>query len=564
MNDINGQGAPEPARARAEEGLWFLPLGGTGEIGMNFYLYGVDGRWLIVDFGIAFGDDSTPGIDVILPDPSFVEARIDAVEGLVLTHAHEDHLGALAYLWPRLGCPVYATPFTAAFLRLKLRDTDFGDRVDIREVPLGGSVELGPFALEFVSMTHSVPEPNALAIRTRYGTVVHSGDWKLDPDPMVGGTADVETLRALGDEGVLALVCDSTNVFEPGTSGSEAQVRDTMTRLIGEQDNRVAVTCFASNVARLQSIAEAAHANGRHCALVGRSLWRIHEAARQTGYLNPPEPFVSEHDAGFLPRDRVVLICTGSQGEPRAALTKIARDDHPHIVLEEGDTVIYSAREIPGNEKAIGRVHNALVALGIRLITPRDAPVHVSGHPARDELIEMYQLLRPSIAVPMHGERRHLEAHADLAEACQVADTIVPEDGTMIRLAPGEPDIAGYVPAGRLALDGKRVIDLQGDTMRARHRMIWNGAAVATLILDGRGRLAVDPQIALMGLEEGETLDEARSLVIDRVRHEIGRLSADRLVDDEAVREAARVAVRRAMKDFHGKRPATEVHLVRL
>ncbi|MEQ8967174.1 MAG: ribonuclease J [Azospirillaceae bacterium] len=564
MNTINGHGAEAPARARAEEGLWFLPLGGTGEIGMNFYLYGVDGRWLIVDFGIAFGDDSTPGIDVILPDPGFVEARSEAIEGLVLTHAHEDHLGALAYLWPRLGCPVYATPFTAAFLRLKLRDTDFGDRVEIREVPLGGSVELGPFALEFVSMTHSVPEPNALAIRTRYGTVVHSGDWKLDPDPMIGETADVERLRALGDAGVLALVCDSTNVFEPGTSGSEADVRDTLVRLIGEQENRVAVTCFASNVARLQSIAEAAHANGRHCALVGRSLWRIHEAARQTGYLNPPEPFVSEHDAGFLPRDKVVMVCTGSQGEPRAALTKIARDDHPHIVLEEGDTVIYSAREIPGNEKAIGRVHNALVGLGIKLITPRDAPVHVSGHPARDELIEMYQLLRPRIAVPMHGERRHLEAHADLAEQCQVPDTIVPEDGTMIRLAPGEPDIVGYVPAGRLALDGKRVIDLQGDTMRERHRMIWNGAAVATLILDGRGRLAGDPQIALMGLEEGETLDEARSLVIERVRKEVGRLSADRLVDDDAVREAARVAVRRAMKDFHGKRPATEVHLVRL
>jgi len=564
MNTINGHGAEAPARARAEEGLWFLPLGGTGEIGMNFYLYGVDGRWLIVDFGIAFGDDSTPGIDVILPDPGFVEARGEAIEGLVLTHAHEDHLGALAYLWPRLGCPVYATPFTAAFLRLKLRDTDFGDRVEIREVPLGGTVELGPFALEFVSMTHSVPEPNALAIRTRYGTVVHSGDWKLDPDPMIGETADVERLRALGDAGVLALVCDSTNVFEPGTSGSEADVRDTLVRLIGEQENRVAVTCFASNVARLQSIAEAAHANGRHCALVGRSLWRIHEAARQTGYLNPPEPFVSEHDAGFLPRDKVVMVCTGSQGEPRAALTKIARDDHPHIVLEEGDTVIYSAREIPGNEKAIGRVHNALVGLGIKLITPRDAPVHVSGHPARDELIEMYQLLRPRIAVPMHGERRHLEAHADLAEQCQVPDTIVPEDGTMIRLAPGEPDIAGYVPAGRLALDGKRVIDLQGDTMRERHRMIWNGAAVATLILDGRGRLAGDPQIALMGLEEGETLDEARSLVIERVRKEVGRLSADRLVDDDAVREAARVAVRRAMKDYHGKRPATEVHLVRL
>jgi len=564
MTPKNGKAAPDRSGAPEDGALHFLPLGGTGEIGMNFYLYGVDGQWLIVDCGIAFGDESTPGIDVILPDPDFVENRTDRIAGLVLTHAHEDHLGAIQYLWPRLGCPVYCTPFTAEFLRLKLREVDFGDRVPIKEVPLGGRIELGPFDVEFVSMTHSIPEPNALAIRTRHGTVVHTGDWKLDPDPLIGGVADVGRLREIGEEGVLALVCDSTNVFEPGVSGSEADVRKALTDVIAAEPNRVAVTCFATNVARIQSIAEAAHANGRHAVLVGRSMWRIWEAASKTGYLTPPEPFVSEHDAGFLPRDKVVLICTGSQGEPRAALSKLARDDHPQIVLEPGDTVIYSSREIPGNEKAIGRTQNQLAEMGVKVITPREAPVHVSGHPYRDELIEMYQWMRPQIAVPMHGERRHLEEHARLARQCQVKTTIVPEDGMMIRLAPGAPEIDGHVTAGRLALDGKRLIDLHGDTMRARHRMIWNGAAVATLVLDRNGKLKADPQIALMGLEEGDLMDEARQVVADRIREEVGRLSADRRVDDEQVREAARVAVRRAMKDFHGKRPPTEVHLVRV
>ncbi|NBB83982.1 MAG: MBL fold metallo-hydrolase [Alphaproteobacteria bacterium] len=564
MTSSKTSAAPAHAGAPADDALVFLPLGGTGEIGMNFYLYGVGGKWLIVDCGIAFGDETTPGIDVILPDPDFVENRREDVVGLVLTHAHEDHLGAIQYLWPRLGCPVYATPFTAAFLRLKLREVDFGNRVEIREVPLGGRIDLDPFDVEFVSMTHSIPEPNALAIRTRHGTVLHSGDWKLDPQPLIGGLADSDRLREIGEEGVLALVCDSTNVFEPGTSGSEADVRDGLTKVIAEQPNRVAVTCFATNVARIQSIAEAAYANGRHAALVGRSMWRIWEAAGKTGYLDPPEPFVSEHDAGFLPRDKVVLICTGSQGEPRAALSKLARDDHPQLVLEPDDTVVYSAREIPGNEKAIGRTQNQLAEMGVKVITPREAFVHVSGHPHRDELIEMYQWLRPQIAVPMHGERRHLEEHARLARACQVPTALVPEDGMMIRLAPGRAEVDGHVPAGRLALDGKQLIDLHGDTMRARHRMIWNGTAVATLVVDRNGKLKGAPQVSLMGLEEGDLLDEARELVSERIRDEVGRLSADRRVDDDQVREAARVAVRRAMKDFHGKRPTTEVHVVRL
>ena len=548
-----------------DDGLYFVPLGGTGEIGMNLYLYGVDGTWLMVDCGITFGDDTTPGVEVLMPDPSVIEARREDLAGLVLTHAHEDHFGAIQYLWPRLACPVYATPFTAALLRAKLRDVDGGDRVQIIEVPLSGSVDVGPFRVDYVTMTHSIPEPNALVIRSRYGTIVHSGDWKLDSAPQIGSTTDSETLGRLGDNGVMALICDSTNVFEPGESGSEGTVREAMTEVIGRQSARVAVTCFSTNVARLQGIAEAAHANGRHCALIGRSLWRVHDAARQTGYLQDlPEPFIGEHEAGLLPRDKVVMICTGSQGEPRSALTRIAHDDHPQIVLEDGDTLIYSARQIPGNERAINRVHNALARLGVDIVTPDDAPVHVSGHPARDELTTLYQWLRPQIAVPMHGEPRHLREHASLAKACQVAQTLVPSDGDVIRLAPGVARRVGAVSTSRLALDGTRLIRLEGGTLRSRARMLRNGAAVVTLVFDKRGRLAVDPQVSLLGVEDSDEVAETQEAVAEEVRDAIDEMPNPRRNDDDTVREAARVAVRRALRAWHGKRPLTEVHLIRL
>ncbi len=551
--------------AGADGALYFLPLGGTDEIGMNLYLYGVDGHWLMVDLGITFGDETTPGIEIIMPDPDFIAERSEDLVGIVLTHAHEDHFGAIQYLWPQLKCPVYATPFTARFLRLKLAETDFGDRVQIIEVPLGGRVDLGPFQVEFVSMTHSIPEPNAVAIRTRHGTVVHSGDWKLDPQPLLGGPTDVDGLRRLGGDGVLALICDSTNALEPGHSGSEGEVRDTLVRLIGTQPHRVAVTCFATNVARLQSIAHAAHVNGRHCALVGRSLWRIRQAAEQSGYLDVPEPFLTEDDVGYIPRDKVVVICTGSQGEPRAALTRIAQDDHPRISLEAGDTVIFSSREIPGNEKAIGRTQNALARRGIDIITPhQEHGVHVSGHPARDELTQLYQWLRPRIAVPMHGEPRHLLAHAELARDCQVPDVVVPENGAMIRLAPGRAGIADRVPAGRLAIDGSRIIRLDGGAVRSRRRVIHNGAAVVTVALNGDGGLAGAPQVSLIGLDDADEVTETQEAVAGEVSEAVQTLTRAQRRDDGIVRETARVAVRRALREWHGKRPLTEVHLIRV
>jgi ribonuclease J len=560
MNASPAAGANGP-----DDALYFLPLGGAGEIGMNLYLYGHAGHWLMVDCGVTFADESIPGVDLIVPDPVFIEQRRDKLLAMVITHAHEDHIGAISHLWPDLRCPIYATPFTAAVLRIKLRETDFADQVPIIEVPLGGDVEIGPFGVGFITMTHSVPEPNALVIRTKHGNVIHTGDWKLDPAPQIGDVTDEAKLRRLGDEGVVAVMGDSTNALNPGRSGSEEEVRIGLAEVIAAQRNRVVVTCFSSNVARIHSVALAARQAGRQCALVGRSLWKIMEAAQATGYMNDlPEPFVREDQAGYIPRDKIVLICTGSQGEARSALSRIAGDSHPHITLEAGDTVVFSAREIPGNEKAIGRVQNALVGQGAVLITPDDAMVHCSGHPARDELTTLYQWLKPQAVVPVHGEERHMRAHAALAEAGQVKQTLIPRNGALIRLAPGPLEIVDNVEHGRLALDGHHLVPIGGEAIRDRQRIIHNGAAVVTLVLDRDGRLAADPRVALLGIEDAEDQADSEAEVADEVRSAIGSLPRAQRNDDTAIAEAARVTVRRTIRSWHGKKPVTEVHLVRL
>lgn len=546
------------------EELLFLPLGGAGEIGMNLTLYGHAGRWLMVDLGVTFGDEATPGIDVIMPDPRFIEERRADLAGLVLTHAHEDHLGAVPYLWERLECPIWATPFTAAVLRRKLHETGIAARVPIIEVPMSGRFQTGPFEIELVTLTHSIPEPNALVIRTAAGTILHSGDWKFDPDPLIGPSADIEALRRLGEEDVLALVCDSTNALVAGHSGSEAAVREELIRLFGRFENRIAVACFASNVARLESIVHAALAHDRHAALVGRSMRRIVEAAQETGYLASLPPFVSEHDAGYLPREKAALLCTGSQGEPRSALARIARNDHPQVTLEPGDAVIFSSRIIPGNEKAIGALQNDLARLGVEVVTAEDEPVHVSGHPAREELARMYQLVRPRIAIPVHGERRHLEAHARLAEECQVPLAIAAENGQLIRLAPGPAEIVGEVEHGRLGLDGSALVPLGGALIKHRHRISASGSAVATLVLGRDGRLLAEPQVTLHGLVDPERDEGALAGAAAAVRAAIEALGPGQRSDDAAVREAARLAVRRYSHAERGKKPLTDVHLVRV
>ncbi len=551
-------------RTPLETELFYLPLGGVGEIGMNLSLYGCDGKWLMVDLGVSFGDDSMPMVDVVMADPAWIEERADKLVGLVLTHGHEDHLGAVQYLWKRLRCPVWATPFSASLLKAKLHETGLHTQVPINVVELGSRFTVGPFEVEMISVTHSIPEPNTLAIRTKAGTVVHTGDWKFDPDPLLGLSTDFEALRRVGKEGVLALVGDSTNVFTRGHSGSESEVRASMIELLGRFDGRIAVSCFATNVARLESIAVAAEANERSVALVGRSLWRLEKAARENGYLADLPPFLTEHDAGYLPQDKILYICTGSQGEPRAALARIASGDHPHVRLGKGDVVIFSSRIIPGNEKEIYRLQNDLVRLGVEVVTDKDAFVHVSGHPAREEMEEMYRLTRPKIAIPVHGEARHLQEHARLARACGVPEAVEIVNGTMLRLAPGPVEVVDHVPTGRLCVDGPRLVRLDSEILRNRRRMVFNGSAVVTVVLDHAGKLLGDPQLTALGLLDAGHEAEEHDVVVEAVRDAIEDLPNKARRDDSVVREAARLAVRRSLRDSHGKKPITDVHLVRV
>jgi len=544
--------------------LFFVSLGGAGEIGMNLNLYGYAGDWLILDCGVTFGDDSQPGLEVVMPDPAFIVERRDRLLGIVATHAHEDHIGAIPYLWTQLRCPVWATPFTASLLRAKLVEAGLADKVRINVVPMSGRFTVGPFDLELITLTHSIPEPNAVALRTPVGTVLHTGDWKFDPDPLIGSTSDEAALRRLGDDGVLAMIGDSTNALRPGTSGSEADLRRSLIDLVGRYDARVAVGCFASNVARLETIVLAAAAHGREVALVGRSLWRIDKAARENGYLADLPRFLTEDEAGYIPREKIVLICTGSQGEPRSALARIAREDHPNIVLETGDVVIFSSRIIPGNEKAINRLQNALVRLGVQIVTEEDHFVHVSGHPAREELVRMYQMVRPRVAIPVHGEARHLIAHAHLAGECQVQQPLVIQNGDVVRLTPSGAAIVDAVPVGRLASDGKGLLPLGGTALKDRRRVILNGSAVATLVVDRQGRLAAPPAISLLGLVEERAASTALPSLCDAAERALEELPAGARRDDNVVRDAVRRALRRLINERFGKRLLIEIHIVRI
>jgi ribonuclease J len=549
--------------------LVFVALGGAGEIGMNASLYGFGAtgreRWLMVDLGITFGGGGIPGVDVVMPDPAFIAARRDALEALILTHAHEDHLGAVAYLWPQLRCPVYASPFARAILKRKLAETGLDGVVPVRPLPTGAALTLGPFAIEVIGMTHSIPEPHAVVIRTPAGIVVHSGDWKLDDAPVIGAPADEDALRRIGDEGVLALVCDSTNVFEQGVSGSEASVLEPLTELIAGCPGRVAVTCFSTNIARLETIATAAQRTGRELVLSGASLGRNVAAAEECGYLAGLPPVFDGEKAARLPRGRVLIVCTGGQGERNAALSRLAFDEHPTLTLEAGDAVIFSSRVIPGNEVAIGRLYNQLLRRGIRVITGRDAPIHVSGHPARDELARLYAWLRPRVAVPVHGELRHMLEHAALARSLGVDAAIVAENGSIVRLAPAA-GVAGTVPTGRLAREGRQTVALDSPLIRNRARALFQGAALVTVVLGpaSAARRTRDVQLSTIGLLEGNGGDDGvAEAVRAAVRAAIDGLPARAFASDERVCETTRLVVRRAFRHFLDKRPVTEVHLVR-
>ncbi|MEQ9609223.1 MAG: ribonuclease J [Kiloniellaceae bacterium] len=545
------------------EDLYFVPLGGTGEIGMNLNLYGHKGAWLMVDLGIIFGDPRLPGIDVEMPDPEFIVQRREDLAGLILTHAHEDHIGAVPYLWPELRCPVYATKFTAALVRRKLAEVGLLDEVPLIEVPLSGTFQVGPFEIELVTLTHSIPEPNAVIIRTAAGTVLHTGDWKFDPEPLVGETYDAQRLKALADENVLAMVCDSTNSMVWGEAGSESDVRRHLLEVVRPLKKRVAVACFASNVARLETVIHVAEECGRRVCLLGRSMHRIVECAREAGYLRDHQPFVSEDEIDFLPREAVLLLCTGSQGEPRAALWRIARGDHPSVALDAGDTVVFSSRVIPGNETTIFELQNSLAEMGIAVVTDHDHEIHVSGHPGRDELIQMYQWVRPQVAVPVHGEARHLAAHAEIAKQCQVPQQIVGRNGMVVRLAPGNAEVVDTVSSGRLVYDGRRLLSRDSSVLKGRQRMMFNGAVAVTLVMDERGALDGEPDISTVGLFEPHEEEEDLAAVEIAIADAVQRLGRRERKDDAAVEEAAAQAARRAINRLLGKKPMVMVHVIR-
>ncbi|HWF78541.1 MAG TPA: ribonuclease J [Caulobacteraceae bacterium] len=557
--------------AASGDELVFLPLGWSNEIGMNFNLYGFGPpharKWIVVDLGVTFGDQTTPGVEIILPDPSFIEAHADDILGIVLTHAHEDHIGAVPWLWERLRAPLYATPFTAFLLREKLREADLLEEARITEVPLSGTIQLGPFELTLITLTHSIPEPNGLAIRTPLGTVLHTGDWKIDPDPLLGSPTDQTAIRKLGDEGVLAMVCDSTNVFVDGESGSESTVRIALAELISTLKGKVAAACFASNVARMDSIIRAAEANDRRVCLVGRSMIRMSAAARSVGLLTDIQPFVSDSDAAYFPADKILFLCTGSQGEPRAALARVADGAHPHLSLGQGDSCIFSSRVIPGNEIPIRNLQNKLADRGVRLFTERDHPgLHVSGHPCRDELKRMYQWARPQIAVPTHGERRHLLEHINLARDMQVPEQVAPRNGDMVRLAPGRAAIIDEVPAGRLYVDGGMVTPEHGEALRERRHAAYNGMLTVAVALDRKGRIASGPQVRALGLpgDADYELEEAIDDLASEAEAALKKLSADDREDDERVEQALSRAVKKAAFRIWARRPVVETTVLRV
>jgi len=556
---------------RPDDELVFLPLGGSNEIGMNFNLYGFGPpdrrKWIVVDLGVTFGDQSTPGVEVIMPDPTFIEEYADDILGIVLTHAHEDHIGAVGWLWPRLKAPCYATPFTAFLLREKLRDAGILDDVPLTEVPLSGRITLGPFELELITLTHSIPEPNGVAIRTPLGVILHTGDWKIDPDPLLGAVTDQEAIRSLGDEGVLAMICDSTNVFVDGYAGSEADVRVALNALIGSLQGKVAVACFASNVARMDTAIRAAEACGRRVCLVGRSMHRMAAAAKSVGLFQGVKPFVPDTEARHYDDNEILYLCTGSQGEPRAALARIADGTHPHVRLGAGDHCIFSSRVIPGNDIPIRNLQNALSDRGVRLYTDRDHPgIHVSGHPCREELKEMYQWARPRIAVPTHGERRHLQEHVALARDLQIPEQVAPRNGDMVRLAPGPAVIIDEVKSGRLFLDGGVLTPENSEPLRERRHAAANGMLIVAVAVDGKGRMVSDITVRAVGLpgDDDYTLAEALHDLSKDAEIAVKRLGNEARDDDHEISQAVGRALKRSAQRIWDRRPVVETVVLRV
>ena len=535
-----------------KDSLVFIPLGGVTGIGQNFFLYGYKGKWLIVDCGMGFPGEHFPGVEVLLPDPT------------VITHGHEDHIGAIPYLWQDLQCPIYATPFTAELIEDKLDEFGLTGRVQLEVVEQGALLELPPFEVEFIPVNHSIPEPSMLAIRTKEGTIIHTGDWKFDSAPIIGDTTNVAALKELGKQGVLALVSDSTNIFSEKEEKTERDVRESLTEIFKSAPSRIIITCFASNVGRMESIYWAAHAAGRQVCLMGRSFWRIDSAARAAGYMKDIPPFLTEEEAAEIDRNKIVYICTGSQGEPYSALSKLAspRPAPGQLTLDSQDIVIFSSRVIPGNELAIAALQKRLLMSGCTIITDREKLVHVSGHPAQDSMKKLYDYLKPQIAIPVHGEPMYIVEHKKLAEEWGAGMSIIVEEGDVLELNDGDPEIIGEVPVGCLAVDGKKIVSLGSDVLKKRRKMIEGGTVVGTIVVDQKGQILGEPQISSFGLLD--TNPEDLEKLVQLIKMHVDELPTDQKQDDNLVKEAVRLTVRRFITEQFGKKPLIEIHLVRI
>ena len=548
--------------------LLFCPLGGAGEIGanMNLYAYGKPGehKWIMVDIGVTFADDSLPGIDLIYPDPGFIIDKKDDLLGIVLTHAHEDHIGAIAHLWPKLQCRIFATPFTAVLITEKFREKKIDITNFLKIVELNGSINLDPFKIDYVAMTHSILEPNGLRIETPAGVVLHTGDWKIDENPLVGGNMDINKLKKIGNEGVIAMICDSTNIFSVGRSGSEETVRKSLLKIMERLNKRIIVTSFASNVARMESIFHCAEKTNRQISLVGRSMHRIYKAARQCGYLrNVIEP-IDPREAKNISREKIVYLCTGSQGEPMGAMMRISGYIHPDVFIEEGDTVIFSSKIIPGNEKKLYKLHNQLVKDGIEVISEENEFVHVSGHPNRDEMRDMYNWIKPKCVIPVHGEHRHLMEHVNFAKEMQVPHPILIENGDIIKLSPNEePKISDKAPSGRLYLDGNISVEEDSQSIKDRKNLGANGYLEVTIMINSKGNIHNNPVISYKGLPiyDNEEFNYGLEYEIEKTSRSFKIASKQQ---EYNLIDALKIACRKFSKEKIGKKPYTNINLVRI
>jgi ribonuclease J len=554
--------------AKGGQELVYCSLGGAGEIGMNLNLFGYgkpgEYKWIIVDIGVTFSDDNIPGIEVILPNPEFIANQKENLLGIVLTHAHEDHVGAIAHLWPMLECPIYATPFTAAIVREKFKEKKINIGSHLKIVKLGGNVKLGAFDIDYVTLTHSILEPNGLAITTPEGVVLHTADWKIDEDPLIGEKTDVKKLTELGKKGVLAMVCDSTNIFNLGSSGSESLVRTGLLTVLEKMKNRIVITSFASNVARMETVFKVAEKIGRHVCLVGRSMNRIYELARQCNYLQDIKVPIDVRDLKKMPKNKMVFLCTGSQGEQRAALARIANGTHPDLHLEKDDNVIFSSRIIPGNEKRLYKIFNDFSKSEINVLSEENSMIHVSGHPAREDLKKMYNWVKPKILIPVHGEQRHMAEHINFAKEMGVKFPIKVSNGEIIRLAPGEPQVVDKVTSGRVYLDGKVLIDNDSPVLKERRNMAANGYMEITVLISKNGQIKNNPIITLKGIpfieEDASEIEyDLEDVVMDTCKN----FNLNNSKQEKNLIDTLKGNCRKLINDKSGKKPFVNINLVR-